>query len=73
MGNNQETTNFNTHRFVRKLNDAEVKEQYQVKIWSRFADMENLDDNVDISTAGDSGRVMVCKAALFWGPIRPPK
>jgi hypothetical protein len=32
---------------LRKLNDAEVKEQYQVKITNRFAALENCDDNVD--------------------------
>jgi hypothetical protein len=36
---------------LRKLNDAEVKEQYQVKITNRFAALENFDDNVDINRA----------------------
>jgi hypothetical protein len=37
-----------TQRFyLRKLNDAEVKKQYQVKITNRFAALENFDDNVD--------------------------
>jgi hypothetical protein len=34
---------------IRKLNDAEVKEQYQVKITNRFAALENFDDNVDMN------------------------
>jgi hypothetical protein len=40
---------------LKKLNDVEVKEQYQVKISNRFAAVENLDDDdsdsddVDIS------------------------
>jgi hypothetical protein len=34
---------------LRKLNDAEVKEQYQVKITNRFAALENFDDNADMS------------------------
>jgi hypothetical protein len=34
-----------------KLNDAEVKEQYQVKISNRFVALRNLDDNVDINNA----------------------
>jgi hypothetical protein len=29
---------------LKKLNKAEVKEQYQVKISNRFAGLENLDD-----------------------------
>jgi hypothetical protein len=36
---------------LRKLNDAEVKEQYQVKITNRFAALENFDDNVDMNRA----------------------
>jgi hypothetical protein len=36
---------------LRKLNDAEVKEQYQVKIANRFATLENCDDNVHMNTA----------------------
>jgi hypothetical protein len=43
---------FDMHRFdFRKLNDAEVKEQYQVKITNRFAALENCDDNVHMNTA----------------------
>jgi hypothetical protein len=34
---------------LRKLNDAEVKEQYQVKITNSFAASENFDDNVDMN------------------------
>jgi hypothetical protein len=41
-----------TQRFdLRKLNDAEVKEQYQVKITNKFAALENFDDNADINRA----------------------
>jgi hypothetical protein len=39
-----------------KLNDAEVKEQYQVKITNRFAALENFDDNVDMNTASENIR-----------------
>jgi len=40
---------------LRKQNDVEVKEQYQVKISNRFAALENLvDDAVDISRAWES-------------------
>jgi hypothetical protein len=41
---------FDMQRFdVRKLNDAEVKEQYQFKITNRFAALEIFDDNVDMN------------------------
>jgi hypothetical protein len=32
---------------LKKLNDVEVKEQYQVKIWNKFSALENLDDDDD--------------------------
>jgi hypothetical protein len=35
---------------LRRLNDVEVKEQHQVKIWNRFAALENLED-MDINMA----------------------
>jgi hypothetical protein len=41
---------------LRKLNDAEGKEQYQVKITNRCAALENFDDNVDINRAWESIR-----------------
>jgi hypothetical protein len=34
-----------------KLNFAEVKKEFQIKISNRFADLENLEDNVDINWA----------------------
>jgi hypothetical protein len=40
------------HRFdLRNLNNAEIKEQYQVRPSNRFAALENLDDKVDINMA----------------------
>jgi predicted RecB family endonuclease len=39
---------------LKKLNDVEVEEQYQVKISNRLAAVENLDDKVDISRASQS-------------------
>jgi hypothetical protein len=36
------------------LNDAEVKEQYQVKIANRFAALENFDDKVDMNRAWEN-------------------
>jgi hypothetical protein len=36
---------------LKKLNDVEVREQYQVKISNRFPALENLNDNTDIKRA----------------------
>jgi hypothetical protein len=48
---------FDMHRFdLRKLNDVEVKEQYQVKITNRFAALEKSDDNVDLNRAWENIR-----------------
>jgi hypothetical protein len=32
---------------LRKLNDVDVREEYQVKIWNRFVAFENFDDDDD--------------------------
>jgi hypothetical protein len=48
----REAQYFDMQRFyLKNLNDADVKEQYQIKISNRFPAMENLDDNVDINKA----------------------
>jgi hypothetical protein len=45
------------HRFdLRKLKDAEVKEQYQVKITDMFASLQNFDDNVDMNRSWENIR-----------------
>jgi hypothetical protein len=41
---------------LRKLNDAEVKEQYQVKTTNGFAALEDCDDNVDMNTVWENIR-----------------
>jgi hypothetical protein len=44
-------------RFIlKKLNKVEGKEQYQVKISSRFTPLENLDEDMDISRAWETIR-----------------
>jgi hypothetical protein len=51
---------------LKKLVDTEVKEQYQVKISNKFADLENFDDDdddVDISRAWESFRQMIKASA----------
>jgi putative IMPACT (imprinted ancient) family translation regulator len=35
---------------LKKLKNAEVKEQYQIKISNRFATLENSDDDVECET-----------------------
>jgi hypothetical protein len=42
--------------YLRKLNDAEVNKQHQVKITNRFAALENFDDNVDMNRAWENIR-----------------
>jgi len=34
---------------LKSINEVEVKEQYQIKISNRFADLENLDDNDNLN------------------------
>jgi hypothetical protein len=41
---------------LKKLNEGEVKEQYQVTIKNRFSALENLEDNGDINRAWDGIR-----------------
>jgi L-lysine 2,3-aminomutase len=49
---------------LKKLHDVEVKEQYQFKISSRFAALENLDDDdVNIKRAWVSVREETIKAS----------
>jgi hypothetical protein len=41
---------------LKKLIEPEFKEQYQVKISNRFAALENLDDNKDITMTRENIR-----------------
>jgi glycine betaine/choline ABC-type transport system substrate-binding protein len=41
---------------VKKLNEGDVKEQYQVMIRNKFAALENLEDSGDINRAWDNIR-----------------
>jgi hypothetical protein len=46
-----------TERFnVKKLNEGDVKEQYQVTIRNKFAALEKLEDNGDINSVWDNIR-----------------
>ena len=45
----QAAQRFDRQRFnLRKLNEPEVKEQYQIEITNRFAALENLSDDEDV-------------------------
>jgi hypothetical protein len=49
--------NFDLERYdLKKLNDVEVKEKYQVEISNRFAALESLDESSDINNAWESIR-----------------
>jgi hypothetical protein len=41
---------------VKKLNEGDVKEQYQVTIRNKFAALDNLEDSRDINRAWDNIR-----------------
>jgi hypothetical protein len=41
---------------VKKLDDIEVKEKYQLEISNRFATLENLDESFDINNVCESVR-----------------
>jgi len=44
------TQKFDGERFsLRKLNELEVRKQYQIEITNRFAALENLSDGEDIN------------------------
>ena len=46
----QATQRFDRQRFnFRKLNEPEVREQYQIEITNRFAALENLNDDEDVN------------------------
>ena len=48
-GNKQAAQRFDGERFnLRKLNELEVRKQYQLEITNRFAALYNLSDNEDI-------------------------
>ena len=46
----QAAQRFDRQRFnLRKINEPEVREQYQIKITNRFAALENMNDYEDIN------------------------
>jgi hypothetical protein len=54
---NRARQKFDIERFdLKKLNDVEVKEKYQVEISNRFAALESLDESFDINNAWENIR-----------------
>jgi len=52
---NKQHRSFDVERFnLRKLSELEVKKQYQFKISSRFAALENFSDSEDINRAWET-------------------
>jgi hypothetical protein len=50
--NKQAAQKFDVENFnLRKLNELEVRKEYQIKISNRFAGLENLSDSEDINRA----------------------
>ena len=51
----QAAKKFDGERFnLRKLNELEVRKQYQTEITNRFAALENLSDSKDMNRAGEN-------------------
>jgi hypothetical protein len=49
---------------LKQLNEEEVKEEYQVTIKTKFAALENLDDNGDINRAWETIRDNIRMSAI---------
>jgi hypothetical protein len=48
----QASQKFDLERFdLKKFNDIEVKEKYQMEISNRFLDLENFDESLGINSA----------------------
>jgi hypothetical protein len=55
--NKQRSQRFHVERFnLKKLNEVESKEQYDVEVSNRFAALENLDAEVEINSAWETIR-----------------
>ena len=51
----QAAQGFDRQRFnLRKINEPEVREQYQIEITKRFAALENLSDDEDVERAWEN-------------------
>jgi len=50
----QAAQRFDRQRFILKLNEPEVREQYQIEITNRFAALENLKDDEDVGRSWEN-------------------
>ena len=51
----QDAQSFDKQRFdLRKLNELEVREQYQIEITNRFAALENSDNDGDVNRTSEN-------------------
>ena len=64
----QAAQKFDRQRFnLRKLNEPEVREKYQIEIKNRFAALENLSDDEDLDrTWGNIKENMKTSAKRVW-------
>jgi len=49
----------------KKLNELEVRKQYQMKISNRFADLENLNDSEDINRVWENIKESIINHSLM--------
>jgi hypothetical protein len=55
--NKQRSHRYQRERFnLKKLNEVEGKEQYRVEVSNRFADLDDLDTDVEINSAWETIR-----------------
>ena len=63
----QATQEFDRQRFnLRKLNEPEVTEQYQIEIRNRFAALENLSDDEDVDSTWGNIKENIKTSAKVW-------
>jgi hypothetical protein len=62
--NKKATQNFDVKRFIlRKLNELEGREQYQIKISNRFVVLEKLNDSEDIHRVWENIKEIIKSSA----------
>jgi len=55
----QATQSFDRQRFnLRKLNEPEVRDQYQIEVTNRFATLENSDNDEDVNGIGKTLKII---------------
>ena len=65
----QAAQRFERQRFnLRKLNEPEAREQYQIAITNRFAALENSDDDEDVNRTWENIKECIQTSAKSPGP-----